>query len=85
MSAGEIPVGSLEAGLHGEHITPHRLRHTFATHLIRSGVDVRTVQELLGHADRQTTARYLRSCTRVKHAAVGRLVALLPEAPCSAN
>ena len=54
-------------------MTPHRLRHTFATHLIRQGVDVRTVQELLGHADLQTTARYLHSDTRAKQEAVGKL------------
>jgi site-specific recombinase XerD len=56
-------------------VTPPRLRHTFATHLIRSGADIRTVQELLGHADLQTTARYLHSDTRAKHAAVGKLAA----------
>jgi len=66
-----------EAGLDKEGMTPHKLRHTSATHLIRSGVDVRTVQELLGHADIQTTARYLHSDTRTKQAAVAKLRKLL--------
>jgi len=71
----KIVVG--KAGLAGQGITPHKLRHTFATHLIRNGVDVRTVQELLGHADIQTTARYLHSDTRTKQSAVGKLNGLL--------
>jgi site-specific recombinase XerD len=62
-----------EAGLDDETVTPHTLRRTFATHLVRQGVDVRTAQELLGHADLHTTARYLRSDARTKQAAVGRL------------
>ena len=72
-----------KAGLVGRGITPHKLRHTFATELVRRGVDVRTVQELLGHADLQTTARYLHSDTRSKRAAVEQLnglVALPPAA-----
>jgi len=70
--------GLLErAGLAGQGITVHKLRHTFATHLVRNGVDVKTVQELLGHSDLGTTAKYLHSDGQAKQAAVARLNGLL--------
>jgi site-specific recombinase XerD len=64
------------AGL-GAWVTPHTLRHSFATHLLESHTDVRVIQVLLGHAKLDTTARYTQVAINTLRAVTSPLDRLL--------
>jgi|SRR5262245_39180663 len=76
-----VVCGTAEAIVIQKRVTPHVLRHSFATHLLDQGVDIRVIQVLLGHAKLETTAIYTTVALKVLRSVTSPLDLLTPLRP----
>ena len=74
------PYAAKRAGIE-KLVSPHTLRHCFATHLLEGGADLRTSQVLMGHKDIEATTRYLQVCTQRLQAATNPLEKIAVSGP----
>jgi len=77
-STVQVKMQKLREAFGGKKLTPHTLRHTFATSLFRAGVDIKTTQELLGHSSIATTQIYTHVEDSQKRSAVMKLGTVMP-------
>jgi integrase/recombinase XerD len=75
-----VQYATRKAGIE-KRVSPHTLRHCFATHMLEGGADLRTIQVLMGHKDIEATARYLHVSTRRLQAATGPLDKIVVAGP----
>ncbi len=82
--ARDLKTAAAAAGIRADRISPHVLRHAFASHLLQNGADLRIVQELLGHADIATTQIYTHILDERLKSMVRDLHPLMDEDPAAA-